>query len=216
MSPHSDDDDFPSKDEDEVSIPRASLNKFVKEIVPDARLTTETRDLLLNCCHVFIHKLATEANIACSKANKKTISPQHILEGLDAMNLSSYKEHVELACQEAKEEIKGRKMLSASYRFKHQDSEELERLAKEQQEIFEQARADFIGERLDRGDLLAASNYAALDFGNYVTGPSQTPNCSDVNSRGVTTNESSTLPTATGSGRILGSAVIGDDDNYDE
>ncbi|VDQ14035.1 unnamed protein product [Trichobilharzia regenti] len=58
--------------------------------------------------------------------------------GLDAMNLSSYKEHVELACQEAKEEIKGRKMLSASYRFKHQDSEELERLAKEQQEIFEQ------------------------------------------------------------------------------
>lgn len=54
------------------------------------------------------------------------------------MNLSSYKEHAEVACQEAKEEIKGRKMLSASYRFKHQDSEELERLAKEQQEIFEQ------------------------------------------------------------------------------
>ncbi|CAH8672241.1 unnamed protein product [Schistosoma margrebowiei] len=219
MSPHSDDDDFPAKEEDEVSIPRASLNKFVKEVLPDARLTTETRDLLLNCCHCFIHKLATEANIACSKANKKTISPQHILEGLDAMNLSSYKEHAEVACQEAKEEIKGRKMLSASYRFKHQDSEELERLAKEQQEIFEQARADFIGERLDREDLLAASNCAASDLSNYMTGHglSQSCNYPNVNSGDINSaNESSTLPTATGSGRILGSSVIGDDDNYDE
>ncbi|KAK4475339.1 hypothetical protein MN116_002404 [Schistosoma mekongi] len=217
MSPHSDDDDFPSKEEDEVSIPRASLNKFVKEVLPDARLTTDTRDLLLNCCHFFIHKLATEANIACSKANKKTISPQHILEGLDAMNLSSYKEHAEVACQEAKVEIKGRKMLSASYRFKHQDSEELERLAKEQQEIFEQARADFIGERLDRGDLLAASNYAASDLSNFTTGHrSQSSNYPNINSTDVDTSDTSALPTATGSGRILGASVIEDDDNYDE
>ncbi|CAH8666401.1 unnamed protein product [Heterobilharzia americana] len=139
---------------------------------------------------------------------------------LDSMNLSSYKEHVELACQEAKEEIKGRKMLSASYRFKHQDSEELERLAKEQQEIFEQARADFISERLDRRDLLVASNYAASDLGNCMMerGSLQPANCSDVNSGDVvtSTNKSSVLPTATGSGRILGSSVIEDDDNYDE
>lgn len=74
-------DDFQSKDEDEVSIPRAALNKFIKEIVPEARLTTETRELLLSCCHAFIHKLATEANIACASAKRKTISPEHIFQG---------------------------------------------------------------------------------------------------------------------------------------
>ncbi|TGZ72780.1 hypothetical protein CRM22_001880, partial [Opisthorchis felineus] len=131
-------DEFQCKEEDEVSIPRASLNKFIKDVVPDARLTTETRELLLNCCHAFIHKLATQANIACASAKKKTISPEHIFQGLDAMNLSAYKERVVVASEEAKEELKGRRMLSASYRFKHQDSEELERLAREQQEIFEQ------------------------------------------------------------------------------
>lgn len=56
------------------------------------------------------------------------------------MNLSTYKEHAVVASEEAKEELKGRRMLSASYRFKHQDSEELERLMKEQQEIFMQVR----------------------------------------------------------------------------
>ena len=85
-----DEDEFQTKDEDEVSIPRASLNKFIKDIVPEARLTTETRELLLACCHAFIRKLATEANIACAKANRKTISPQHILEGITIICIISY------------------------------------------------------------------------------------------------------------------------------
>ena len=63
------------------------------------------------------------------------------------MNLSSYKENAEMACQEAKEELKGRRMMSASYRFKHQDSEELERLMKEQQEMFEQVGSTGICDR---------------------------------------------------------------------
>lgn len=70
------------KDDEEVAIPRASLNKYIKEILPDARLSIETRDLVLNCCHEFIHQLATHANAACARANKKTINPEHILSGM--------------------------------------------------------------------------------------------------------------------------------------
>lgn len=48
-------------------------------------------------------------------------------------------------------------------------------------------------------------------------GLSQSCNYPNVNSGDINSaTESSTLPTATGSGRILGSSVIGDDDNYDE
>ncbi|VEL25015.1 unnamed protein product, partial [Protopolystoma xenopodis] len=152
-----DDDDLPLKEEDEVSIPRAALNKFVKDVLPEARLTNETRDLLLSFCHKFIHTLASQANFACSKLNKKTINPEHILDALDAMGLSAYKEDARAASEEAKTELKDRRMLSASYKFKHQDSAELERLTKEQQEIFEQARAQFIGETIDRQALYHAS-----------------------------------------------------------
>ncbi|KAG5452946.1 Protein Dr1 [Clonorchis sinensis] len=218
-------DEFQCKEEDEVSIPRASLNKFIKDVVPDARLTTETRELLLNCCHAFIHKLATQANIACASAKKKTISPEHIFQGLDAMNLSAYKERVVVASEEAKEELKGRRMLSASYRFKHQDSEELERLAREQQEIFEQARADFVGEQLDRGDLLLASELAAADAA-ALQGP-VVGSSADNPTKGMDTNclaysslhpagDAQPIPKLTGSERILGTVTVEDDDNYDD
>ncbi|THD18686.1 Negative cofactor 2 beta [Fasciola hepatica] len=225
MSPE-EEEDFQSKEEDEVSIPRAALNKFIKEIVPEARLTTETRELLLNCCHAFIHKLATEANIACASAKRKTISPEHIFQGLDAMNLSAYKEHAIMASEEAKEELKGRRMLSASYRFKHQDSEELERLMKEQQEIFMQARADFIGEQWDRDDLLAASELAAADAAATLQIKVQPDSSSDADRLNQTLpfalgshlalNASNPIPVCTGSGRLLGATTVEDDDNYDD
>ncbi|VDP93297.1 unnamed protein product [Echinostoma caproni] len=230
MSPE-EEEEFQSKDEDEVSIPRASLNKFIKEIVPEARLTTETRELLLNCCHAFIHKLATEANIACASAKRKTISPEHIFQGLDAMNLSAYKEHAVVASEEAKEELKGRRMLSASYRFKHQDSEELERLMKEQQEIFMQARADFVGGQWDRDDLLVASELAAADAAATLnaqttqerqpagtTSDADHPNLDQVALPGPddTVNLTNRIPLCTGSGRLLGATTVEDEDNYDE
>ncbi|CAL8094169.1 unnamed protein product [Calicophoron daubneyi] len=223
--------DFQTKEEDEVSIPRASLNKFIKEVVPDARLTTETRELLLNCCHAFIHALATQANIACASAKRKTISPEHIFQGLDAMNLSAYKECALVASEEAKEELKGRRLLSASYRFKHQDSEELERLMIQQQEMFLQARADFAGEQLDRDDLFAASELAAADAAvartcpatNSWTGSPHEQTTSAGPPLPIEEAGSGTVPGAvselckvTGSGLILGATVLGDDDNYDD
>lgn len=144
-------DDFAFKDDEEVAIPRASLNKYIKNILPDARLAIETRELLLSCCHKFIHQLSTEANAACARANKKTINPEHILsgnffggtysslflQGLDSMGLSSYVADVRAANEGAKVELKDRRMLSASHRFKKHDSAELQRLMEEQERIFE-------------------------------------------------------------------------------
>ncbi|KAA3673327.1 down-regulator of transcription 1 [Paragonimus westermani] len=219
--------DLQCKEEDEVSIPRAALNKFIKDIVPDARLTTETRELLLNCCHAFIHKLATQANIACAMAKKKTISPEHIFQGLDAMNLSVYKQFAMEASEEAKEELKGRRMLSASYRFKHQDNEERERSNRGSAnpicDFQLQARADFVGEQLNKDDLLAASELAAADAAALTLSSHMISN--DANNNGATSGssslahaapDSSSMPMFTGTGRMLGMLSVEDDDNYDE
>ena len=73
----------------------AVINKLIKEMVPNIRVSTDARDLLLNCCsgecfqttlssfhllHLseFIHLLASEASEVSEKQQKKVISPgQH-------------------------------------------------------------------------------------------------------------------------------------------
>ena len=77
------------KDDDELNIPRAALNKMIKELVPNIRIANDSRELILNCCTEFIHLLSSEANDICNKQQKKTISPEHILAGMSAYNLWS-------------------------------------------------------------------------------------------------------------------------------
>ena len=69
------------REEDDLSIPRAALNKMIKELVPNVRIANEARELILNCCTEFIHLVSSEANEICNKNDKKTISPEHVLNG---------------------------------------------------------------------------------------------------------------------------------------
>ncbi|KAL3309859.1 Down-regulator of transcription 1 [Cichlidogyrus casuarinus] len=145
-----------TKEDDEISIPRAALNKYVKVLIPEARLTNETRELLLACCHQFIHSLATKSNDACSNANKKTINPEHVIQGLNMMGLDHYVEETRTANEEAKVELQGRRSLRASYKFKNKNSTELEELMRQQQELFDQAKANLVDETVVRNEFSAA------------------------------------------------------------
>lgn len=72
----------PDKSDDEdLNLPRASLNKLIKEVLPDLRVANEVRDLLLQCCTEFIHLISTEANEVCKSQQKKTMSTEHVLLG---------------------------------------------------------------------------------------------------------------------------------------
>lgn len=68
-------------EEDELTLPRASINKLIKEIVPHIRVANEVRELILNCCTEFIHLVSSEANDICNQQQKKTINAEHILAG---------------------------------------------------------------------------------------------------------------------------------------
>ena len=70
-----------NREDDELSIPRAALNKMIKEIIPNVRVANDARELVLNCCTEFIHLVSSEANDICNKQMKKTISPEHVLAG---------------------------------------------------------------------------------------------------------------------------------------
>jgi len=71
------------RDDDELSIPRASLNKMIKELAPNVRVANDARELILSCCTEFIHLISSEANDLCNKQQKKTISPEHVLGGMN-------------------------------------------------------------------------------------------------------------------------------------
>jgi len=69
------------RDDDELSIPRAALNKMIKELTPNIRVANDARELILACCTEFIHYISSAANDLCSQQQKKTISPEHVLAG---------------------------------------------------------------------------------------------------------------------------------------
>jgi len=64
---------------------------LIKASLPDGvKCPNDTRDLILECCVEFIHLLSSEANEMCSKENKSTIGPQHIIKALESLGFESY------------------------------------------------------------------------------------------------------------------------------
>lgn len=77
----------PPSDDEDLTLPRASINKMIKELVPSIRVANESRELILNCCTEFIHLISSEANEVCNQKNKKTINAEHVLEALDRLGI---------------------------------------------------------------------------------------------------------------------------------
>ncbi len=69
---------------EEAGIPKATVTKVIKESIPsDIRISKETTDILVEGCVEFVNMMAAEANNLCSKQNKKTIAPEHIIQALE-------------------------------------------------------------------------------------------------------------------------------------
>jgi histone H3/H4 len=90
--------------DDELYLPRTVVNKLIKEMVPNIRVSTDARDLLLNCCSEFIHLLASEASEASERQQKKVISPDHVLEALSTLGFPEYIEDVKAVYREYREQ----------------------------------------------------------------------------------------------------------------
>lgn len=82
--------------------------------------------------------IASESNEICEKSNKKTISPEHVLEALKNLSFDAYIEEVETeyrdhqAQSKSKEKTKGSKL--------EQSGLTEEELLRQQEELFEKAR----------------------------------------------------------------------------
>lgn len=129
-----------SAEEEELTIPRASIYKLIKEILPsNTRVANECRDLIVNCCTEFIHHIASEANNICNEQQKKTINADHVLQALERLGFADYKDDAEAV-------LKDCKAVAAKRRRQSNRLENLgipeEELYRRQQELFAKAREE--------------------------------------------------------------------------
>uniref|UniRef100_A0A1B6C4F4 Protein Dr1 n=1 Tax=Clastoptera arizonana TaxID=38151 RepID=A0A1B6C4F4_9HEMI len=126
-------------DEDELTLPRASLNKMIKELLPNIRVANESRELILNCCTEFIHLISSEANEICNQQQKKTINAEHVLLALDKLGFGDYTADAEAVFKDCKAVAAKRRR--QSNRLENLGIPE-EELLRQQQALFARAREE--------------------------------------------------------------------------
>jgi len=124
---------------DEITIPRAAMNKMIKELCPQIRVANEARELILNCCTEFIHLVSSEANDICNNQQKKTINAEHVLIALEKLGYGDFRKDAEDALAECKEVADKRKRQNKRLDQMGVSQEELRR---QQQELFAKARQE--------------------------------------------------------------------------
>ncbi|XP_046859494.1 protein Dr1-like [Xenia sp. Carnegie-2017] len=129
--------------EDDVTLPRAAVNKLIKEMIPNVRVSNDARELILNCCTEFIHLVSSEANEVCKQRAKKTIAPEHIIDALKSLGFTSYIQEVESVYTDYKKQAIN----------KRRGSNRLENLGIPEEELLRQQEALFAQARLEQAQV---------------------------------------------------------------
>ncbi|KAL8217630.1 hypothetical protein R6Q57_021003 [Mikania cordata] len=135
--------DIVGKTKEDASLPKATMTKIIKEMLPpDVRVARDTQDLLIDCCVEFINLISSESNEVCGREDRRTIAPEHVLKALEVLGFGNYVEEVYAAYEQHKLEtmdtVKGGKFTNGA------EMTEEEALA-EQQRMFAEARARMNG-----------------------------------------------------------------------
>ncbi|KAL2462975.1 Protein Dr1-like protein [Forsythia ovata] len=75
--------DIVGRTKEDASLPKATMTKIIKEMLPpDVRVARDAQDLLIECCVEFINLVSSESNEVCNREERKTIAPEHVLKAL--------------------------------------------------------------------------------------------------------------------------------------
>ena len=66
----------------EAGIPKSALHKLQKQVVPEARVSGELRDLFAACCNSFVRTVARKADALMTAQRKTILTPDHVLAGM--------------------------------------------------------------------------------------------------------------------------------------
>ncbi|KAG9242680.1 histone-fold-containing protein [Calycina marina] len=125
---------------DDLSLPKATVQKIVTEILPTSSglvVGKDARDLLIECCVEFITLISSEANEISEKESKKTIACEHITKALETLGFGEYVEGILEVAGKHKEELKGREKKANKL---EQSGLSTDQLLAMQEEAFREAR----------------------------------------------------------------------------
>ncbi|KAL9108076.1 MAG: hypothetical protein Q9227_007051 [Pyrenula ochraceoflavens] len=134
---------IPRKGNDDLSLPKATVQKIVSEILPASSgqtFTKDARDLLIECCVEFITLISSEANEISEKEQKKTIAVEHIEKALTDLGFSDYVRDVLAVAEEFKDQQKTRERKQNKIDLSGMSEAEL---VKMQQEMFASAKEKY-------------------------------------------------------------------------
>ncbi|KAH3676192.1 hypothetical protein WICMUC_002214 [Wickerhamomyces mucosus] len=124
---------------EELSLPKATVQKIISEILPpDLTFSKDARDLVIECCIEFIMILSDQSNEIAEQETKKTIASDHVIKALQELGFNDYIEPIEKVLAEHKELQKGRERKSNKFQNSGFSEEELLR---QQEELFRQSRS---------------------------------------------------------------------------
>ncbi|XP_052183777.1 protein Dr1 homolog isoform X1 [Diospyros lotus] len=136
--------DIVGKTKEDASLPKATMTKIIKEMLPpDVRVARDAQDLLIECCVEFINLISSESNEVCSREEKRTIAPEHVLKALEVLGFGEYIKEVHAAYEQHRLETMQDSLKSGKWSNGAEMTEE-EALA-EQQRMFAEARARMNG-----------------------------------------------------------------------
>ncbi|PWN53952.1 histone-fold-containing protein [Violaceomyces palustris] len=127
--------------DDELSLPKATVQKLIHDMLPDdISCAKDTRDLLIECCVEFIHLLSSEANDVCEKDSKKTIAPEHVVKALTDLGFEKFVDEVKDVLKDHKQQQKEREKKTSRMEQSGMTEEELQR---QQELLFAASKARF-------------------------------------------------------------------------
>lgn len=138
--------DIVGKTKEDASLPKATMTKIIKEMLPpDVRVARDTQDLLIECCVEFINLVSSESNDVCNREEKRTIAPEHVLRALEVLGFGHYNEEVVAAYEQHKLETMQDGPRGGGGKWGNGGEMTEEEAAAEQQRMFAEARARMNG-----------------------------------------------------------------------
>lgn len=124
---------------EDLSLPKATVQKIISEILPkDLAFLKDARQVLIECCIEFIMILSTESNDIAEKEAKKTIAGDHVLKALTELGYDDYITPIQNLLTQHKENVKGREKKNSKFQNSGLTEEEL---LKKQEELFRLLRS---------------------------------------------------------------------------
>ncbi|KAG1680325.1 hypothetical protein FOA52_015415 [Chlamydomonas sp. UWO 241] len=162
--------------DDDLSLPKATIQKLVKEFIPgDVRVSSDAFDALVGCCTEFVQLMSSESNEIATKNQKCMVQPDHVMTALQELGFDEFKAGVTAAWDEQKEEAKAESTRKAAIKSKHaQNDLTEEQLIEMQKQMFAAARARSMTSEAEAASM-AASYQAQLQAGEAAGSSAMPP-----------------------------------------